>query len=296
MSIPVARSLDGERLTELIMRLLLDRRLRERLAVEGAEAVAADAGELECLETIDLDELDAAARRFRSNIWRLGTGGSLASTFPRSLAMFAAAGIGDAELLDGFLGSSCFTRFRLIPYSGPGVSVEEAFASFLREPAETWQARPGAGPAADAAILRETVDHELMIALFTALACEQPLSFVIESEGIVETDRGHAALRRYTPAALASWGEAAPGQTAPGQTAPTKAGASQAAASAAAATGAAAAAATGAAAAGAPYAYFATPAGVTRGVVSERVAAAFAATPTAESDAARRALSRRGLW
>ncbi|MFD1547553.1 hypothetical protein [Nonomuraea guangzhouensis] len=251
MSTPGVRSLDGERLAELIMRLLLDGRLRERLAAEGAAGVAADAGELECLETIDLDELDAAARRFRSNIWRLGTGGSLAATFPRSVALFAAAGVGEAELLDGFLLSPSFARFRLIPYAGPGVSVEEAFAAYLRGLGET---RP------DAAILRETIDHELMIALFTALACEQPLSFVIESEGIVETDRGHAALRRYAPAALASWDEAGAGDGA------------------------------------VPYAYFATPAGVTRGVVSERVAAAFAATPTAESDAARRALSRRGLW
>lgn len=260
MSAPVVRSLDGERLADLIMRLLLDGRLRERLATEGAVAVAADAGELECLETIDLDELDAAARRFRSNIWRLGTGGSLADTFPRSVSLFAADGVGEAELLDGFLGSPCFARFRLIPYAGLGVSVEEAFASYLLGLGETRQARTGAGPAAEAAILRESVAHELMIALFTALACEQPLSFVIESEGIVETDRGHAALRRYAPATLASWGEAAAGNGA------------------------------------VPYAYFATPAGVTRGVVSERVAAAFAALPTAESDAARRALSRRGLW
>lgn len=263
MSAPVVRSLDGEQLADLIMRLLLDGRLRERLATDGAAVVAADAGELECLETIDLDELDSAARRFRSNIWRLGAGGSLASAFPRSVSVFAAAGIGDAELLDGFLGSPRFSGFRLIPYSGPGVSVEEAFAAFLLDLAEARRA-----PLADAAILRETVGHELMIALFAALACEQPLSFVIESEGIVETGRGHAALRRYAPASLASWGEATTGA---GQVGGGEAG-------------------------GVPYAYFATPAGVTRGVVSERVAAAFAATPTAESDAARRALSRRGLW
>ncbi|MCA2228884.1 hypothetical protein [Nonomuraea aurantiaca] len=255
MSAPVARSLDGEQLADLIMRLLLDGRLRERLATDGAAAVAAGAGELECLETIDLDELDAAARRFRSTIWRLGAGGSLASAFPRSVSVFAAAGVGDAELLDGFLGSPRFSRFRLIPYSGPGVSVEEAFAAFLLDLAEA--------RLSDAVILRETVGHELMIALFAALSCEQPLSFVIESEGIVETGRGHAALRRYAPASLASWGEA---------------------------TG------DGDQAGDVPYAYFATPAGVSRGVVSERVAAAFAATPTAESDAARRALSRRGLW
>ncbi|MEU7829593.1 MULTISPECIES: hypothetical protein [unclassified Nonomuraea] len=254
MSTSVARSLDGEQLADLIMRLLLDSGLRERLAADGAAAVAADAGELECLETIDLDELDAAARRFRSTIWRLGAGGSLASAFPRSVSALVAAGIGEAELLDGFLGSPRFSRFRLVPYSGAGVSVEEAFAAFLLDLTEE--------RVADAAILRETVDHELMIALFAALACEQPLSFVIESEGIVETGRGHAALRRYAPASLTSWGEATPGT---GQ-------------------------------ASVPYAYFATPAGVTRGVISERVATAFAAEPTAESDAARRALSRRGLW
>ncbi|MGW0803428.1 hypothetical protein [Nonomuraea sp. NPDC002799] len=249
------RSLDGEGLADLIMRLLLDGRLRERLAAEGAVAVAANAGELECLETIDHDELDAAARRFRSAIWRLGARGSLGSAFPFSLRLLAAAGIGESELLDGFLGSPRFGRFRLIPYSGPGLSVEEAFAAFLLDLAgERGTPLPGA------AILRETVVHELMINLFAALACEQPLSFVIESEGIVRTGRGHAALRRYAPAALASWGEAPAG----GGTV--------------------------------PYAYFATPAGVTRGVVSERVAAAFAAVPTAESQAARDALSRRGLW
>ncbi|MEU7741112.1 hypothetical protein [Nonomuraea sp. NPDC049158] len=281
MSTPVARSLDGEQLADLIMRLLLDARLRERLATDGAMAVAADAGELECLETIDLDELDAAARRFRSNIWRLGAGGSLASAFPRSVSVFAATGLGDAELLDGFLGSPHFSRFRLIPYSGPGVSVEEAFAAFLLDLTEARRARQAntdTDADADAAILRETVGHELMIALFAALACEQPLSFVIESEGIVETGRGHAALRRYTPAALASWSEATPGG---GQAVDVQAGSGQAG---------------GGQAGGVPYAYFATPAGVTRGVVSERVAAAFAAIPTAESDAARRALSRRGLW
>lgn len=245
-------ALDGERLTELIMRLLLDGGLRERLAAEGAAAVAADEGELECLDTIDLEELDAAARRFRSTIWRLGTGGSLATAFPHSLRLFAAAGVGDAELLDGFLASPRFGRFRLVPYAGAGVSVEEAFAGFLLDLAGT---RPG-----DVAFLRETVTHELMVALFTALACEQPLSFVIESGGIVETGRGHAGLRRYAPEALASWGESAAGGGP------------------------------------VPYAYFATPAGVTRGVVSERVAAAFAATPSADSRAAREALSRRGLW
>ncbi|WP_157248242.1 hypothetical protein [Nonomuraea typhae] len=241
-----APSLDGDRLTGLIMRLLLDQGLRARLADEGAEAVATDAGELECLATIDLDELDAAARRFRSTIWRLGAHGTLAETFPRSVRML---GLPDAELLDGFLASPHFAAFRLVPYAGPGVSVEEAFAAFLLD-------------RAGERVVRETVTHELMIALFAALSCEQPLSFVIGGDvgAIVETGRGHAALRRYAPSALAAWGENAPGGAA------------------------------------VPYAYFATPAGVTRGVVSERVAAAFAAEPTDETEAARRALARRGLW
>ncbi|SEG99883.1 hypothetical protein SAMN05444920_114159 [Nonomuraea solani] len=246
MSAPAARPLDGERLSDLIMRLLLDGRLRERLATEGAAAVATSEGELECLETIDLDELDAAARRFRSTIWRLGTGGSLATAFPHSLRLIAAT---EAELLDGFLGSPRFAEFRLVPYAGTGLSVEEAFARFLLDLAP------------EPRVLRETITHELMIALFTALSCERPLSFAIGCEGIVETGRGHAALRRYAPDSLTSWGEN------PGEGAEPV-----------------------------PYAYFATPAGVTRGVVSERVAAAFAAEPSDGSRAARDALSRRGLW
>lgn len=261
MTAAPARPLDGDRLTDLYLRLLLDGHLRERLGAEGAAAVAADPGELECLETIDLAELDSAARRFRSWIWRLGRGGSLASAFPCSLRMFAAVGVNEQELLDGLLGSAHFGRFRLIPYTGPGVSVEEAFASFLLDLAEQRRDELAAGDPAWAGVLRETVTHELMIGLFAALACEQPLSFVIETGGIVETGRGHAALRRYSMASIISWNETAPGGDA-----------------------------------AAPYAYFATPAGVTRGVVSERVAAAFETTQTTAGDAARHALARRGLW
>lgn len=281
MIAPSVNPLTGDQLTALYLSLLLDERLRERLAAEGAEAVAANAGELECLETVDLEELDTAARRFRSNIWRLGRGGSLAATFPRSLRIFAAAGVRDAELLSGFLGSRHFASFRLVPYTGAGLSVEESFASFLLDVAETERARLAAAGSDDPATVRETVLHELMIALFTALACEQPLSFVIDAEGIVTTDRGHAALRHYSPAALALWGEGTgrPGgvarpQTAGHETAPAATAADQAV----------------------PYAYFATPAGLACGVVSARVAMAFQAAPTPQRDAARGALARRGLW
>ncbi|MGI5451667.1 hypothetical protein ACQEWB_00460 [Streptomyces sp. CA-249302] len=128
-------SLDGERLTDLLLRLLLDEDLRARLAAEGAEAVAADAGELECLTSVDLAELDTTARRLRSQVWRPGSGGTLATTFPRSLRLLQDTGATESGLLTGFLGSPHFARFRLIPYAGPGLSVEEAFACFLLEAA-----------------------------------------------------------------------------------------------------------------------------------------------------------------
>ncbi len=115
-------------------------------------------------------------------------------------------------------------------------------------------------------MLRETVTHELMTALFTALVCEQPLSFDIAVEGIVTTGRGHAALRRYAPHSVASWS---------GRPTPAARRAREEPVA---------------------YAYFATPAGVTRGAVSAGIAAAFETTPSAEGDAARRALCGRGLW
>ncbi|MET7474838.1 hypothetical protein ABZT17_10840 [Streptomyces sp. NPDC005648] len=252
-------SLDGERLTELLMRLLLDADLRARLADEGAEAVAADPGELECLASVDLTELDTTARRLRSQVWRPGSGGSLATTFPRSLRLLQDAGATESALLTGFLNSPHFTRFRLIPYTGPGLSVEEAFACHLLDGAEN-------------ATLRDTVTHELMIALFTALTCEQPLSFVIEAEGIIGTDRGHAALRRYRTASAAAWAATPAGRPGAGDTGHT------------------------ATAEAVHYAYFATSAGLAHGVVTERVAAAFEAEATARRETARRALARRGLW
>jgi len=254
MTGPGLESLDGDQLTDLITRLLLDRDLRDRLASEGAAAVAANAAELECLETVDTEELDTAARRFRSGIWRLGREGGLSFTFPLSLRMLAEAGTEGPALLTAFIGSRQFGQFRLVPYAGAGRCVEECFASFLLDVA---------GDNAST-VLRETITHELMIALFTALATEQPLSFVIGAPAVIKTGRGHAALCPYSPAALAAW--------AANRTEATSA------------------------ADAVPYAYFAVPGRVARGVVSSRVAAAFEAVPTAEGDAARLQLSRRGLW
>jgi len=250
MTDPGPESLNGDQLADLITRLLLDGDLRDRLASEGAAAVAANAAELECLETVDLEELDTAARRFRSGIWRLGREGGLSFTFPRSLRMLAEAGAEGPALLSAFIGSRQFGQFRLVPYAGQGLCVEECFASFLLNVA---------GNNASS-VVRETITHELMIALFTALATEQPLSFVIGAPSIIRTDRGHAALCSYSPTALAAWGE------------------------------------NGTEASAVPYAYFAVPGRVARGVVTSRVAAAFEAAPTAGGDAARRQLSRRGLW
>ncbi|MFD4530047.1 hypothetical protein ACFWP7_40330 [Streptomyces sp. NPDC058470] len=109
-----------------------------------------------------------------------------------------------------------------------------------------------------------------MIALFTSLTCEQPLSFVIEAEGIVPTDRGHAALRVYAEASTATWRAAAAERPE----------ATEHAANAEAVQ----------------YAYFTTSAGLAHGVVSGRVAAAFEAEPSTRRENARRALARRGLW
>ena len=250
MTGPGLEALDGDQLTDLITRLLLDGDLRDRLASDGAAAVAANAAELECLETVDLEELDTAARRFRSGIWRLGREGGLSFTFARSLRMLAEAGTEGPALLTAFIGSRQFGQFRLVPYAGPGLCVEESFASFLLDVAVD-----NAN-----AVLRETINHELMISLFTALATEQPLSFVVGSPSVVETSRGYAALCSYSPAALSAWGEKLTAGSA------------------------------------VPYAYFAVPGRVARGVVTSRVAAAFEASPTAEGDAARHQLSRRGLW
>lgn len=252
-------SLDGERLTDLLMRLLLDADLRARLFDKGAEAVATDPGELECLASVDPAELDTTARRLRSQVWRPGSGGSLATTFPRSMRLLRDTGATESGLLTGFLRSPHFARFRLIPYTGPGLSVEEAFACYLLDGAQN-------------AALCDTVTHELMIALFTALACEQPLSYVIEAEGMVRTDRGHAAVRTYGRASVATWGTAPGGQPDAADTEHT------------------------AKAEALHYAYFATSSGLAHGVVSGRVAAAFEAEATARRETARRALARRGLW
>jgi hypothetical protein len=254
MTSPGLESLSADQLTDLITRLLLDGDLRDRLGREGAAAVAANAAEQECLETVDLEELDTAARRFRSGIWRLGREGGLGATFPRSLRMIAEAGGEGPALLNAFIASRHFSQFRLVPYAGLGLSVEESFASFLLD---------AGGPDAST-VLRETITHELISALFTALATEQPLSFVIGTPAVIKTGRGHAALYSYAPASLAAWEENATDG--------------------------------GDARLSVPYAYFAVPGRVARGVITGRVAAAFEPPATPEGDAARLQLAKRGLW
>ncbi|MGW1975607.1 multinuclear nonheme iron-dependent oxidase [Streptomyces sp. NPDC001889] len=256
--LPREEGLDEERLAGLTMRLLLDGGLRERLAAEGAGAVAESAGELECLETVDCGELDSAARRLRSQIRRLGRDGGLAAAFPESLRTLRAAGHTEPGLIDAFLTSPHFGAFRLVPYAGRGLSAEEAFARFLLGLPEA-EARPR---------LRRTVGHELLLSLFPALLNEQPLSFDIEAGGIVRTDHGHAALRHYPPETVAGWAGRTPVPAGEGPE-----------------TG-----------EPVPYAYFATPTGFAHGTVSPRVAAAFETTPTPAGDTARAALIRRGLW
>ncbi|MFE4173588.1 hypothetical protein ACFRR7_16300 [Streptomyces sp. NPDC056909] len=274
--------LSGGELTELLLRLLTDDDYRERLGERGAGELARNAAELSCLSSIDQRELDYTARRFRGNLWSGEGAGGIAGAFPRSLTLLERAGWTRKRLLAGFVRSPEFDGYRVVPYAGEGSSLEEAFATFAMslslEPAdvETAESADVEAPApADvetaesddarmartARTLRCTLQHEMLLAVFTALVHEHPVAFRVGIEGVMPTDNGHAVLRRYPAEVLTGWGTAVPGDG------------------------------------GEMWClYSATPRGVAFGPVSRRVADALSRPGEPAAEKVREALRMRGIW
>ncbi|MFI6153823.1 hypothetical protein ACIBCA_14120 [Kitasatospora sp. NPDC051170] len=205
MTASARHELDADELTDLLLRLLTDEGYRTALADRGARALARDEAELVCLSTIDQEELDFTARRFRSNLWNGDGGSGIAAGFPRSLPLLAEAGWPRERLLSAFLTSPAFEAYRALPHTGEGISLEEAFARFAD--GLTHGLADGAGAEA----LRHTLEHELLRALLTALVHEHPVSFRSDVEGIRRTDNGYAAVRRHPAEVVAAWGVAVDG-------------------------------------------------------------------------------------
>jgi hypothetical protein len=254
--------LDGGELTELLLRLLTDDDYRERLSERGAPAVARDSAELACLSSIDLQELDYTARRFRSNLWNGDGASGIAGAFPRSLALLEEAGWPRKRLLAGFIRSPEFGGYRALPYTGEGTSLEEAFATFAMGLSHDAAGREAAQA------LRCTLEHEMLLALFTALVHEHPVSFRVGVEGVMPTDSGYAVLRRYPAPVLTGWGTAAPGDGGDGD----------------------------GDGGDVHCLYASTPRGLAFGPVSQRVAEALSRPGEPAAEKVREALRMRGIW
>ncbi|MFE4830180.1 hypothetical protein [Streptomyces sp. NPDC056672] len=266
--------LSGGELTELLLRLLTDDDYRERLGERGAGELARNDAELSCLSSIDQRELVYTARRFRGNLWSGEGVGGIAGAFPRSLTLLERAGWTRKRLLAGFVRSPEFDGYRVVPYAGEGTSLEEAFATFAMslspEPADVEAPAPAdvetaesddARTARTARTLRCTLQHEMLLAVFTALVQERPVAFRVGIEGVMPTDNGHAVLRRYPAEVLAGWGTAVPGDG------------------------------------GEMWClYSATPRGVAFGPVSGRVADALSRPGEPAAEKVREALRMRGIW
>ncbi|MGW6744263.1 hypothetical protein ACWGDX_26625 [Streptomyces sp. NPDC055025] len=274
--------LSGGELTELLLRLLTDDDYREHLGERGAGELARNDAELSCLSSIDQRELDYTARRFRGYLWSGEGAGGIAGAFPRSLTLLERAGWTRKRLLAGFVRSPEFDGYRVVPYAGEGTSLEEAFATFAMslspEPADLEAPAPAhvdtpapagleaaesddARTARTARTLRCTLQHEMLLAVFTALVHEHPVAFRVGIEGVMPTDNGHAVLRRYPAEVLTGWGTAVPGDGAERW-----------------------------------CLYSATPRGVAFGPVSRRVADALSRPGEPAAEKVREALRMRGIW
>ncbi|MCC2279050.1 hypothetical protein LKL35_27005 [Streptomyces sp. ET3-23] len=256
---PTAPELTGPELTALLARLLTDDDYRERLAAHGPAAVTGNPAERPCLATVDHGELAFTARRFRTDLWHGDGAGGIADAFPRSLALLAARGRPRARLVREFLASPWFGRFRALPYTGEGISLEEAFAGYAMD--LPCAAPDGADPAAQD--LWYTLRHEMLLALLTALVHERPVSFRTDVPGILPTDHGHATVRTCPARLPARWGASAAAD--PCSTDVT-------------------------------CLYVCTPRAMAFGPVSRRVADALLRPGEPEAERVRQALRRRGIW
>ncbi|MCX5383748.1 hypothetical protein [Streptomyces sp. NBC_00083] len=275
----VPAELDAGQLTELLLRLLTDDDFRTRLARDGAAATARDAAELACLATIDHDELAFTARRFRGNLWSGDAAAGIAAAFPRSLALLTRAGWNRERLLTAFLRSPEFAAYRALPYAGEGISLEEAFGRFAGGPRGEGPAPAGfepgrgGGPEPSAGgdcgpYLADTVKHETLMALLTALVHEATVSFRVDLPEIMATAHGYAAVHHHPPALIAELRGAAP-----------TAGATD-----------------GERRATVPCLYSSTPRGLAFGPVSPATAEALTVPGHPAADDVRQALLKRGLW
>ncbi|MEY9840068.1 hypothetical protein [Streptacidiphilus sp. EB103A] len=256
MTATTGPDLDAGELTELLLRLLTDDDYRKRLAEHGAQAVARNAAEFICLSTVDQQELDFTARRFRSNLWKGDGANGIAAAFPRSVALLERVGWHQQRLLSAFLRSPEFEAYRALPYTGEGTSLEEAFGTFAMSLPEEEVGRGDTG----SEVLRCTLEHEMLMALFTALVHESPVAFRSGVAGIMSTDNGYAVLRTYSAAVLAGWGVATAGAG--------------------------------------PLCclYTSTPRGMVFGPVPQRVADALSRPGEASAEKVRQALRMRGIW
>ncbi|MFD7162980.1 hypothetical protein [Streptomyces violascens] len=197
--------LDADELTDLLLRLLTDDEFRNGLARDGASAIARNRAELGCLATIDQDELEYTARRFRGNLWSGDAGAGISAAFPRSLELLARVGWNRERLMAAFLRSPEFTQYRALPYTGEGISLEEAFGRFAT--GLSGDANSGDSPdeIAGGHALSSTLAHEMLMALLTALVHEAPVAFRTDLAQIMPTTHGYAAVHHHPPALLATW-------------------------------------------------------------------------------------------
>ncbi|HVU03154.1 MAG TPA: hypothetical protein VHE30_15445 [Polyangiaceae bacterium] len=119
---------------EAFHRLLHSRRTRTAFIAGRVDALAVSPETLSELRTVDHALLEEVAERIASQVLTRGYSatGSLPELFPRTVAAFRAAhpDAGPLELAYRFLESEAFGEYRELPFSGVGLSLEEAFYRF----------------------------------------------------------------------------------------------------------------------------------------------------------------------
>ncbi|MGW1194988.1 hypothetical protein ACWD4B_03865 [Streptomyces sp. NPDC002536] len=108
-----------------------------------------------------------------------------------------------------------------------------------------------------------TLQHEMLLALLTALVHERPVSFRTDVPGILPTDHGHATVRSCPARLPARWGAAAAAGNDSGSV---------------------------------TCLYVCTPRAMAFGPVSRRIADALLRPDEPEAERAGQALRRRGIW
>jgi hypothetical protein len=180
-------------LPDVLYALLYDHRFRATFVSDGPAAaeLRLPANRIADLQAVDLDELCRTTARIRSMVLRghVGEHSGLQGSFPLVLRLLEGAGLGPVRVCEAFIASPQFMEFREVPYGGRGVTMEEAFHTYLQSQRVV----------AEDPLVGFAADHELLSSLMRTLATGGAWTFDVRAPLVSYTGLAWYAVLDHDP-------------------------------------------------------------------------------------------------